>query len=452
MIDSKTAKKVLVFIIVVIVYFAFRLPLYDHRIIGEEGIFANVFYSQTKAPDYALIAKINGQKVLVPDNHPAPIFEMINFAGLPFKGSVVDLSKKTQVARFIFSLFLFVPFALTVGIFLFRFTLKQALFPVLLLTATAISPAALSNSIHLRLDTSSGVLLCGAAAVAIYFATQQKSLARQIIIAFAGSLLIGLGKPEWSLAFFFAFAFALIIHRPFGKNQRQVLGIGAACVTGALAGNLISLGIDPANYLGNIDLLMLRVRQMLKPDNTPFATGFVIADRLFFLSGLISVFAFSTFSVLKKREFITTGVYLFAVGLFLAYLPVLFNLPFHQRYFAPALVLFITGLLFCWPEKPGRATKAFSTVLAVFILATYLYFSSTCIDKGLSITDGFGNRVTWYFSNKEEIIFQSKRYGCVPILPNWTNYTHPSADFVIPSLGVVQAEKVVEKAGGRLCK
>ncbi len=92
-----------------LLYFGVRVPYYSHPIIGEEGLFADLFYAQPPGPDKLLLAKINGEEIYTAFNHPVPPYSFLAAIGkitnLVIPNSALDEVSKVRLIRFVFSLF-----------------------------------------------------------------------------------------------------------------------------------------------------------------------------------------------------------------------------------------------------------------------------------------------------------------------------------------------------------
>jgi len=453
---SHTKTCLLTVILLTLLYFGARLPFYQQLPIGEEGLFANMFYNHPTAPNYLLLARIEGRDLYYPFNHPSAPCWIISMAGR-FFSAFLPPSRAPEAAviflvRWAFSLFQFFIFLLlTISLFLRKDGSPPRLATVLPF-AVIISPLAVSSSLVLHVDGSVGVLMAGLVSLA-WLAKQKGFFSTRMngLLISSSSFFLGLGKQEWSLAFGAAAIVTLMYtaaRRPAGAKSHAYLIYGLA---GCLAGNLLGYAIDPVNYLGGISILFLRSNEFRALSWSDPQTVFFILFRLWMLFTLLSLIVVALALLLKNQAGAAWFSFLFAFFLFLGFLPGLFAQGFAFRYYAPALVSITIAVIGLLPAAPGRWLKTTLLLLCALFIANYGLFAYVAARHQLSVTDGFGLPVKAYFPEAAQIAAHAKENNCVPVLPSWMRYRMPAADFVVPSLSREDAEKLVAQHGKSVC-
>lgn len=449
--------KILMVAVFVFVYFTLRFPFYTHPVIGEEGIFANLYLDHVKGPGYTLVAKVGGKDILVPDNHPWPIYEIISaagkIAGLISPRDYSDETKTVFSMRFVFSIFQFSIYFLLFLIIVKGREIKESLLLFGMLIAVQLSPLAVASSIQLRMEGSVGALMVGAVALAL--AAKQRGMLPtnlEVPMIFAASFLLGLGRQEWAYPFIGAVIISMIAYKVLGEEKESPNRFLITALAGCVAGNIGGYLFDPVNYIGGLKLILGRAGTVGLLDFGAMGVTRKILLRLWMIFPALVLALLSLVWFLRKRDAIALLNLLFPSFLLLSVIPGVFSDYYYYRLYAPSLVAFSIVFVALFPKKPGKGAAVIIICLLILSVINSQWFFGNALKDKFSITDGFGWPVAAYFPNEAEIIEKSKADKCVPKLPNWTKYRYPKADFVVPSLDPINAEKVVSQKGGILCK
>jgi hypothetical protein len=432
-----------------------RAPYYPQPIIGEEGIFADIFLAQPAGPKHFLLGKVAGQQIRGYFQHPTPPLEALRAAGA-LAGRLVSFDRlaasfQATVTRFVFSLFSFGALVLLL--------LSQAprgprdVLPLgALVTALLISPLAVSSSILLHIDGSVGMLTAALVGLALLAEVQERSSprARAAMIA-AAAFLFGLGKQEWSIVLAGTFGLALLYVLALRREDRALIAFLACGMAGLALGNAASYVFDPFNYAAGVRLIFSRSDSLQMIDFAEPGAGMYLALRLWIVAPLLMALAVAFGLFWRARTARSWLAFSFGLLLFLGFSPGLFTTSFAFRYYAPALAATVVAIAGLAPRPLGKKATAVFVAVAVVLAANFGLFFHVTTGGRLSVTEGMGQPLSAYFPQQDKIVAAARRQGCVPVLPAWTNYSHPAADFIIPSLGPVVARRLVEERGGTLC-
>ena len=201
----------LFFLLFIFLYFVFRVPYLIAPLTGEEGILANIFYTQPPNPNYLIIGRINGIDIYTYPQHPAIIYEILSHFGLLWKMIInykmLNIASLTFFVRLAFSMFQFLVVAVIALMTLQRrdIVLKDRITPFSSIVILAVSVPAMIISTFVQVDGSVGTLLSGLLAIALLgYRLNLFPIRIASIFIFLSSLLFGLGKNEWSLALLLA--------------------------------------------------------------------------------------------------------------------------------------------------------------------------------------------------------------------------------------------------------
>ena len=434
-------------------YFGGRAAFLAQPPIGEEGIFANLFYSRPAGPAYLLLGRIDGREIREPFNHPAPPYELLSALGGVAR-AVFGLRTFQEwtwifVARLAFAGFLFVVlFLLGLAVLTAPEQEKRPLLLALILAA-GLSPLAISSSVNLYLDGSVGALAAGLFALAVGMEIRGRGGARaRLLLVGLTAFGVGLGKQEWSLALVGAAVATAVVWRVVFRTKTPHAALLLVAVAGCVGGNLASYGFDPVNYLGHLTFYQ-------NADQLPWSglhpTRALLA-RLWILLAPLFLAALGAWFAARRRTPAALLGYWFALFLLLGFLPNLATAGFAFRYFAPALAALIVAVVLLAPEKPGRIQQALLAAGVVVFTVQFAFFRQAAVERHLSVTDGFGLPVAAYFPQKAQMVAAARARGCVPILPAWVKFQFPETDFVIPSVDAAAAERLISERGKALCR
>lgn len=434
-------------------YFGGRAAFLAQPPIGEEGIFADLFYSRPAGPAYLLLGRIDGREIREPFNHPAPPYELLSALGGVAR-AVFGLQSFQEwtwifIARSAFAGFQFVVlFLLGVVVLTAPDQEKRPLLLALILAA-GLSPLAVSSSINLYLDGSVGALAAGlfALAVGLEIRGRGSERARLLLVGLA-AFGVGLGKQEWSLALLGAAAATALVWFAVFRTKMPRAALLLVAVVGCVGGNLVSYGFDPVNYLGHLTFYQ-------NADQLPWSglhPGRALLRRLSMLLAPLLLAVLGGWFAARRRTPTALFGYFFALFLLAGFLPNLATAGFAFRYFAPALAALIVAVPLLAPEKPGRAQQALLAAGVLIFAVQFAFFRQTAVERHLSVTDGFGLPVAAYYPQKAAMVAAARARGCVPILPAWVKFQFPETDFVIPSVDAAAAERLIRERGKTLCR
>ncbi len=386
------------------------------------------------------------------------LYELLSGAGslsnLLSDTSFLNTDQKISRVRFAFS-----SFQLFIWLLLFLILFRRALSntspcQILLIFAAAITPMAIASSIMTRLDGSVGILMTGLPVLAIAAAARAEKIRKSHILFFGSSVfLFGMGRNEWTILFLVATGIVFLFSFFDKKSPRKELWTFLAAGTaGLFLGNLASYLLDPGNYIGGFGLIFFRGEATQFLDLGTAGDFRRLLVRLFMSFPTLCFLAVGLGFFIKHRRSLSLLLLLLPGLLFFGYLPSFLSDTFYSyRYFAPALICSTIAAVAFIQANTKPWVKVGIVILSLILIGQTVYFSRVALSNKLSVTDGFGRPVHAYFPNKDEVVKKAKEAGCVPVLPNWTKFSHPDSDFVIPSLGKENATKVVEKRGGTLC-
>ena len=451
-------RSIIPLLLITIVYFGARAPYFSQVLVGEEGLFAKVFYDHPRGPNYILAGRIDGQEYYDPLQHPGVMCEMLGMLGrmpcyLENCRTMSEVAATTTV-RSIFSLFQFPIWVLLVALVGRECTSNKFLLYAVLI-AVIVSPLAVSSSLTIHLDGTFGALMCGLMALAFLNRGLSMDVPQQdtawIGILLAG-LWLGLGKNPWTISLMAALVFCLIWLSAFtqlnGNARRDLF----CALLGCLVGNVCSYLIDPVNYtMGwNLLLRLSGTHIVVGSDVTTF--GQLTLKRLPFLvtnivlMGLLGVLIVQ--KGIRKMPYWLVFNLAFAGALFFSFFLSTWN--DEPRYFAPSLVVMaitVMGLLAQTehPIKPWAAVAIFVPLLiqtGAFFVIAHMKNRSVTMYPGIAHVSG--DRKSW------RILIPPDRH-CVPRLDTAVAYRDKSVDFIGSSVGIDYARQLVSKHGKVVC-
>ncbi len=255
----------------IILYFLLRLPFYPARMVGEDGMFADIFLNHPEGPNYLQIARIDGKEIYITANHPGLIYEILALSGYLFKIfiSFETLSdfETTFLLRFAYSFFQLIIWILFIIILTKAHNnqLKDNLILFRLgILILSFSSIAINNSVNIQTDGSVGVLLSGLFALVLLTYYYQVITGHLLyFITFLVTILLGFGKNEWSFLFIltlisgtlYLFIASKIIRKSDTDCREHYIFLAVA-LAGCIIGNIINYYFDPKNYTGGLNLML----------------------------------------------------------------------------------------------------------------------------------------------------------------------------------------------------
>ncbi len=455
---SRGAIRCLIALAFVLLFFAARFLFYTHPVIGEEGLFANLFYARPAAPNFLLLARVDGREYREPVQHPAAPYlaqeALGRIVGSWVRPESTPAALLIVVARWAFSLFQFAV-ALSLLCLLLRDPLRASWPSIALCFAAFVFPLAVFSSVLLHMANSAGAFMTALPALAV-LARQRRLWPRADgLMFFLASVAVGLTRLDWDAAFVAASCAAIVyawLQRPRDAAAVKYFALGLA---GCLAGNVASYLVDPANYLAHVNLFLALGAGPRFPalDATGGSVLAAIAFRLWLTAPLIIFLLFAVVLFWKQRGPQALWLLVFPLLLALGYVSLYWSRGFEYRFFIPAYLAAAVGVFGLAPAIPSRRWKLACVLIALFAALQFAAFTHHALSRRTSITFGFGLPVAAYFPDTPATIARAKQDHCVPILPAWVKYEHPASntDFIIPSVGMENAKRIAEKLGKPLC-
>ncbi len=438
-------------IVFTLLFFLVRRPVYSTNLVGEDGIFADIFVNQPAGPDYLQLGRVNGKEIYAGSWHPALNYEILRGAGF-LAGQLIDFStltdfQTTWVLRSCFSLFqlliwlLFIIAILVSGKNVAESNRWIVLAAIIL---ASMAPIAVHNSIELQIDTTVGVLTIGLFCFSLML--NSFNILRGIpfaILLFLASVGVGFGKNEWSLVI--GIAVSLVALLRFALNnylvrtglvlQRGNPWILVTAFTGCLLGNGISYLVDPQNYLMGWWLMgRMTGTASIVGSSGIRAWAELTLKRLPSISVILLFLIYALIRIIRNRRTIAlTQILSFTVSGCL--FGVFFFSAWHGgtvRYFAPAYVASAATAIVLFPRKQVCVHTSWYALLCICWL---------------------GYSYSWYPDlpsyRPVKIIPQG---DCIQILGVAQGYDRKDIDYIGNSLGSGQRDEMVKKSGKPLCK
>ncbi|HEV2054726.1 MAG TPA: hypothetical protein VGV06_06070 [Methylomirabilota bacterium] len=433
----------------ILVFWVFRAPFLAQPLVGEEGIFADLYLNSPPGPDYGLMARINGIPLRAPLSHPAPLYESMTHLGslarrygwTPVPSMSSDMAIRSLNS--LFQLAFWVTLAVTVP---WRRERTQGI-AIAAYLAMLISPLAVGGSLYLQVDTTVGWLACGILAIAV----QAGGVSAW---ALSGLVLGFVGKQEWSICL--ALAAAMTLGWGLFMGQRRSAGPLGLVVLAALAGSFSSWTFDPVNWSEGADV-MLSIAAEHTVLSTPSSLGswFYNLLRLApFLGALTLGLATQAWLVLRRgwrRAEIRSAFGLsFSIALTAPFLMSTW-VP-EYRYVAPALAAVSAGMVFELLRTEVSRTLARRLVLILGVSAALgVVFMTVSLLMARSVTEGPMASVEGMLARERSEVLAARQTGCVPRLSSGFAYALLDLDFVGSAISVSDAEAIAAKAGRALC-
>lgn len=317
---------------------------------------------------------------------------------------------------------------------------------VVLIFMASISPLAVVSSTQLQVDGSIGVWLIGLLSLGFYaaFLFSRRGRWQYAALLCLGSFAVALGKNEWSLALLFAQVVfvacvtALPLVWPPAKLQASpAYAVAFWSFLGLVLGNGASYFIDPLNYRGGLDIMVIFPHaSIVHPQLLMRWLNFLLA--LFpYIFPMVILFLASAVILLKRLNTVYSLapelllLFFYSAVLFIGYL--VFPWAASARYFAPAFVAFCITVIALSEFLPKRYMKLGCVVLAA-VLANHalVFFLSTQ-----------GSQAT----RKRSINPRT----CLQLLDSADGYLNQHVDFINNSFGIEYVENLARQYGKSLC-
>lgn len=390
---TRTYHNVWILILFVVSFFVVRVPLLHEPLGFEEGIFADLIVNRPCGPNYELAGRIDGKNIYSYISHPAASYEFLRLGGWlaqPFLTHDVYLNDSlvTPRLRIISSLYQFTFWGALLLFTLLRRSHDKK-WPVLFIFAAMLSPLAIKTSVHLQIDNTAGVLLCGTAAFLFITAGQTKTTRMRLLLLLTGGFLAGLGKQEWSFALLAALITMAVIAffvklKPEEKKIKMLL-----CVAlGLVAGNLSSYLYDPVNYLRALNFIVYFSKlHESSAGHWEFGHWLMLmkyrAPFIFICMALLLPSLF-TWIFRQQRGICFTLTFFFGFYLLLGYIFSDWN--YQPRYFCPSLAVLSVSVITTAPGALPRWSRliCLMSVGAVF-LSTLIFCLRFKPDRNLAL-------------------------------------------------------------------
>lgn len=375
-------QRLILLLLLIVSYYACRIPLLNEPLGFEEGIFAEIVVNRPSGPHYDYYARIDGEKFYGYISHPAALYELLRLGGYLTKPLLsyqvyLDDALITPKLRSIFASYQLVFWAI---LLLFVFFNKSISFKwaVFIIFIAALSPLSVKTSTFLQVDNTSGVLLCGIAAL-LFMMAQKANLSRvhHYLLLFIGGIIAGLGKQEWSFALLAALVCMLVFIKFIKVNspEQSVLGPLVCVTAGLLAGNAVSYLYDSVNYARGL-LYIVRFSNLHETSVDRWnLTRWIklVKFRLPYVSIclILMVPVFYTF-FRKRNSFSFYLISLYGLFIFLGYM---FSDHSHQqKYFSPSQAVFTVAAIFVLPGSlPGWCRKLFYPAMVMVGVSTLIF-------------------------------------------------------------------------------
>ncbi|MCC6158915.1 MAG: hypothetical protein IT350_12755 [Deltaproteobacteria bacterium] len=452
---TATRRFLIAFALLALVYFVSRAPYFEHPIIGEEGLFANLLLDPPAFPRFILAGYVAGDPILLNFNHPIAPYLWLRAAGSGLRTAIAEGTRATDLVgaiRLHFALYLFLVLA---GALAFLTRERDDIgVRVGVILALAASPLAIASSVQLYLDGSIGALVTGLAALALVAATHDAWSARvRGASAAAGGLLVGLARPEWCVVYLVAAGAASLWALVRKTESAPRIPLAAAAAIGAISGLVAGYLANPENFANHLtnSAVILGGARTAPFDLADGGVRRIVMFRLWAVAPSLVMLALAAFAFVRRPRAEALAPLLFAGGLFAGYLSGLVNDLFDYRYYAPSLAASAGAWAACSRGGLGRAGRIAALVAVGALLVLAAQFHRHAAPGRLSITMGPGMPLAAYFPDRAERVRRALENDCVPELPVWSKFEFPDTDFLIPSLAYPDAEHIAAEHGRRLC-
>ena len=438
-----------------LLYFAPRLPFLDKPLMGEEGIFAELFASHGADPSQAQMGRIKGEAIRQALGHPTGLYASI--AGLgrlleaPWKALLGEDCHPVWSLRLSFSLFQFVAWA-ALGCFIAP-ALWASPWLWLPLAVLMNAPMALGGSLYLQTDPSNGALLAGLLGLALAGTALRGADGLAQAGLAAACFLLGLGaKQEWSLGVAGGFALAWAWAR-WERAADSGEGKALALALAALAlGNFMSWRFDPGNYEAGLGLML----RLGKSHNAISGSKRLLAGAMLMRGQfLLALGALWAALFWMQRRLPSAGLR-FGLGASLA-----LSLPYmatawgtDYRYFIPPFMLAATlclallakGRFFEGP-KLRRGVLLASALLGLHAA----FFWSDALLRDYSVTEQFFRKRGEYLAVYAAREAQARQGACVAAMASGLAWDRKDLDWLGDSFSPEDIQGISLAHGARAC-
>lgn len=354
---------VAVFLALLFLVIAARLPFLSETLRGEEGSFAYLVAgspaSSQLTPDglpQMMIGMLDGapvfwpfQRTILPyvllENGPGPVVRALDVFSFP-------PAERTAIVR---GAFLAVYLIGVAGLMWRVASLASTgnVYPMAVAAFAVTAPLAVAASIQPQIDGALGVMLAGVAAILLI--PMRSGLVPQALAAraLAAGILVGLGRHEWSIAFGLGAVVVLLASLIFLRHKtgrKPVFAITAPLLAGMALSAMLSYWLSPTEYVSGF-----AVQQRLTGVTSPVALA--KRDVIHIVSSgvlLLPLFALlipKLMSTLRDRP----GLVVVTVAAFVLWAGALstgWPGDGFPRYYAPVFIMAATALVSLpWPPR-----------------------------------------------------------------------------------------------------
>lgn len=412
-----------------------RVPFLDDLLCGEEGQFAFLVASPVTSAELShsglprgLIANIGGLHYFGGFSRTvAPYLILENIVGgVTRQLNIMELDSPDERAVYVHLIFLTLFMLGSVGAI--WISASKSCLVILTVFWALTTPLAVGASLQPQLDGSIGVLLLGTAAFII-------SISNHPLLLITAGLLTGLGKHEWSMAFFGAAIFTIflikIIYNKFDKSILYViigLGFGVSVSVMASYEDYRDGFVIMRTFFGEESPLRLAIKNI----RYLFPTLILVF--------LCSVLILTSFKEILLEKSPSLMLFLAGSAIFFGFALSGHN-PDFPRYFAPALIILIYSFLTF--NLLGSKKILTKNICYCFLVIGFLFNSQYLV---YAFKNNYS--ITTCATTKPNLILQRRAYEQVvnrnenrqiPVISSGIWLYNPKAFFI---------EEAVTKSGG----
>ncbi|MGO4666592.1 hypothetical protein [Bosea sp. 2RAB26] len=457
---------ILAFALLLIVFFAIRLPIFSLGWDGTDGSGhdTDIFVHGPPGPNYLLFGRVDGQSIYMPaTGHPAPPYAFIGWLG-QMAGAIVNIQAMsngaiiTMIKAMVSGFHLLLWVALLALVSRAPVGLVARIAGYAAVVGLAISPIAIQSTNEFQIDTFQGFLTAAAYAMAVLlvYAGQSKAyqpgnlLNVQNLVVVIAAALVALGKNEWALVLaiacictLVALSLSPILWRVDANARTAGLTAVAATVIGLVAGSGLSILVDRELWMSGWGLLFGLIPKFhaFGSSQDSDALWRVTSLRLPFILCHLLLMAYIMLKILvalKRGSPALLLVFLFGFGLFAAFF--LSTWGPYPRYFGPAFgVLAVTAV---WLLVRENQRSLLDPVFGFALLGVLGW-------QGIELATGDNIRQHNQHGISE---FRASSADCVPLIPLEGVYRSPNIDFAHFGWGYEGASAILSRYGRTVCK
>ena len=433
---KKKALCTLLLFLFIIFYVVVRKPYYSSRLIGEEGIFADIFINQPPGPNYVQIGRVDGKEIYTNPSHPALLYETIALAG-KVAGTVINFSelteyKTTVMLRALFSgfqLLILMLMWLTVVVFDY---FQNKTYLLLLIGLLSLAPIAFKSSSHLQVDNSVGALFVGFFCFSLLASAFMKNRSVKYLILFISAAMIGFGKNEWGIILIASLLVSVIFAKLFSiKFQRAVIIV---ILSGLAIGTVVNIAFDGTNYFAGFRLV----------------TGFVKSDTAGITINLLQFIKSYVQQNIERLPYLSIIILLLLMNIIKA------AFQFNKLIFEQIFLLFFSSFLFFTFSVSSYVSPSRHFVPA-FFASIFTYMLLTPNQKKNTVQIIFLHAVFFnviYFKpaiKPYKQIDLEPKVGCLMDIGAARGFFNEDVDYVTYSLGDKAQDNFALKYNTKVC-